>query len=69
MQQITTKTAGVTFTHREDLKGEVLIQRGEHSVSVPIAALRAIVAESVRADLIDQAQKMKPDALLRRATA
>lgn len=64
--QTTTKVGHVTFTHSDEFKGEVEISRGDASMMVPIEALRLLVAESVRHQLADHVQKMKPDALLRR---
>jgi len=64
--QTTTKAGHVTFTHDDQFKGEVKIERGGQSIEVPIDALRKLVAESVRYELADHVQKMKPDALLRR---
>jgi hypothetical protein len=64
--QTTTKAGHVTFTHDDQFKGEVTIERSGQAIAVPMDALRKIVAESVRFELADHVQKMKPDALLRR---
>jgi hypothetical protein len=64
--QITTKVEHVTFVHTDDFKGEVEIRRGAATVTIPMSALRRIAAESVRAELLDTVQKMKPEQLLRR---
>jgi hypothetical protein len=62
----TTKVGAVTFTHDDQFKGEVEIARGETRITVPIEALRRVVAESVRFELADHVSKMKPEQLLRR---
>ena len=64
--QTTTKAGAVTFGHDDQFRGEVEIVRGESRVSVPMEALRKIVAESVRFELADHIAKMKPADLLRR---
>lgn len=64
--QTTTKVGHVTFTHSDEFKGEVEISRGDQRLTVPMEALRKLVAESIRFELADHVAKMKPDALLRR---
>lgn len=64
--QTTTKVGHVVFTHNDEFKGEVLIVKGEASVTVSMEALRTLVAESVRFELANHVQKMAPAALLRR---
>jgi len=64
--QTTLKAGHVTFEHDDAFKGEVTISRGDQVMSVPIEALRKLVAESVRYELADHIAKMKPEALLRR---
>lgn len=64
--QTTTKAGHVTFVHDDTFKGEVEITRNDVRVSIPMDALRKLVAESVRYELADHVAKMKPDALLRR---
>ena len=60
------KIGHVTFDHSPEFRGEVTITKGEVSVTVAIVDLRAFVAESVRFDLADHVQRMKPADLLRR---
>ena len=60
------KIGHVTFDHTESFRGEVEITKGDMSIIVPIESLRDFVAESVRYELADHVQKMKPSALLRR---
>jgi hypothetical protein len=62
----TTKVGHVTFTHDDQFRGEVTIERGELKIAVPMEALRKLVAETVRFELADHVSKMKPEALLRR---
>jgi hypothetical protein len=62
----TTKVGAVIFTHDDQFKGEVEIVRGDARISVSVAALRQLVAESVRFELADHVSKMKPEQLLRR---
>jgi hypothetical protein len=64
--QVTRKVGAVTFEHHDEFKGEVTIRRGDASVSVPVEALRLLVAESVRFELAAHIAKMKPADLLRR---
>lgn len=64
--QTTTKVGHVVFVHDDQFKGEVEISRGDAKITVPMDALRRIVAESVRFELADHVQKMKPEQLLRR---
>jgi hypothetical protein len=64
--QTTTKVGHVTFVHDDQFKGDVEISRGDRSVAVPVEALRKIVAEAVRVELLDNIVKMKPEQLLRR---
>ena len=61
-----TKVGHVVFTHDDEFKGEVTIARGELKIAIPIEAIRKLAAESVRFDLLDHVQKMKPEQLLRR---
>jgi hypothetical protein len=61
-----TKVGHVTFTHDDQFKGEVTIERGDARIAIPMEALRKLVAESVRFELADHIAKMKPDQLLRR---
>lgn len=64
---ITRKKVGhVAFEYNDDFKGEVMVTRGEISIAVPMEALRSLVAESVRFDLANHIQRMKPSDLLRR---
>lgn len=63
--QMTTKTAGVQFTHDDTYRGEVTISRGTDTLVVPMDALRKIVAEAVRHDLVQRVGSLKPEALLR----
>lgn len=60
------KVGHVVFEHSDDFKGEVVVTKGDVSLSVPMEALRGLVAESVRYDLANHIQKMKPTDLLRR---
>ena len=60
------KIGHVTFDHHPEFKGEVKIIKGETEITVSIDALRAFIAESVRFDLANHIQKMKPADLLRR---
>jgi len=62
----TTKAGHVTFVHSDEFKGEVEIQRGADKISVPMEALRKLVAESVRHELLMIIPTMKPDSLLKR---
>ena len=64
--QTTTKAGAVRFEHSDEFKGEVVIRRGEQTMSVPIEALRLLVAEAVRYDLATHVRAMKPEQLLRR---
>jgi len=64
--QTTTKVGHVIFTHSDEFRGEVEIRKGESVVSVSMEALRTLVAESIRFELANHVQKMKPEALLRR---
>jgi len=64
--QTTTKAGHVNFQHDDAFKGEVIIVRGDQSMSVPIDALRLLVAEAVRYDLAVHVRSMKPEQLLRR---
>jgi hypothetical protein len=64
--QVTNKVGHVVFVHDDQFKGDVEIRRGEASLTVPIEALRTLVAESVRHQLAEHVQKMKPTDLLRR---
>lgn len=64
--QVKMKVGHVTIEHDDQFKGEVVISRGDKVISVPIDALKAVVAESVRFELANHIAKMKPDALLRR---
>ena len=61
-----TKIGHVAFEHNEEFRGEVEISKGDSAITVPVEALRNFVAESVRHELADHVQKMKPSALLRR---
>lgn len=63
----TTKVGHVTFDHSDEYAGEVTITKGTASVTVDMAALRRIVAESLRAELSRQVADAKPDALLKRS--
>lgn len=60
------KIGHVTFEYNDDFRGEVLITRGESSVSITVESLRLFIAEAVRYDLAAHIQKMKPSDLLRR---
>lgn len=60
-----TKASGVTFEHSDDFKGEVRIVRNGVALSVPMAALRGLVAEAVRSDRIAELRDAKPEAVLR----
>jgi hypothetical protein len=64
--KVTRKINHITFEHDDEFKGEVTITRGEATLAVPMVALRAIVAESVRHELTATIQKMQPADLLRR---
>jgi hypothetical protein len=64
--RVTTKVGHVSFLHDDLFRGEVEIVRGEQRISVPMEALKKLVAEAVRADLLDHVVRMKPEALLRR---
>lgn len=64
--QTTTKVGHVVFTHDDLFRGEVEIVRGDVRISVPMEALKKLVAEAVRVDLLDHVVKMKPENLLRR---
>ena len=64
--QTTTKIGHVTFVHDDEFKGDVEIRRGDVKASVPVAALRDFVAESVRFELTERVAKMKPSDLLRK---
>lgn len=61
----TTKFDGVQFEHHDELKGDVVITRGDATLTVPMSALRKLVAESVRADLVQRVATLKPETLLR----
>lgn len=61
-----TKIGHVIFDHHTEFRGEVEIRKGDNVVKVPMEALRALVAESVRYELAAHIQKMKPADLLRR---
>ena len=61
-----TKIGHLIFDHSEEFRGNVEIKKGDISLTIPMDALRAFVAESVRCDLLGQVQKMKPADLLRR---
>lgn len=60
------KVGHVVFEHSDDFKGEVTVSKGDVALSVPMESLRALVAESVRFDLANHIQRMKPTDLLRR---
>ena len=67
----TTRTkirTGLVAVVDESYRGDVefVNEQGTTVVRVPIEALRNIVAESVRRDLLDHVLKMKPEGLLRR---
>lgn len=64
--QITRKVGPITFEHHDEFKGDVVIAKGGSSVTVPMEALRGLVAESVRFELAAHVQRMKPAELLRR---
>ncbi len=64
--QTSTKVGHVTFAHSDQYRGEVEIRRGDVVVTVPMDALRTLVAESVRHELATHISKMKPADLLRR---
>jgi len=55
-----------TFEYHPEFKGEVQITKGDQSLKISMEELRAFVAESVRYELADHIQKMKPVDLLRR---
>lgn len=61
---VSRKVEGAEFIHRDDLKGEVEIRRGDESVTVPVAALCTFVAETIRARMLDRIQSAKPADLL-----
>lgn len=58
------KVGAVTFEHRHDFSGEVEIERGGMAVKVPMAALQDLVAERVRAQMIEDVQDLKPHEIL-----
>lgn len=60
----TMKVGAVTFEHRDDFGGDVEIERAGMSVKVPMAALQALVAERVRAQMIADVQDLKPNEIL-----
>lgn len=60
------KVGHVVFEHSDDFKGEVCVSKGDVTIMVPMDALRGLVAESVRYDLANHIQRMKPTDLLRR---
>lgn len=60
------KSGHVEFEHGDDFKGEVTIKKGDVSVKVTVESLRLFVAESIRYDLAERVQAMKPAELLRR---
>ena len=64
--QTTTKAGTVVFEHNDEFKGDVTITRNKVSITVPMEALRLLVAESVRHDLAAHIVGMKPADLLRR---
>lgn len=65
--QTTLKHGHVTFVCDDEFKGDVFIARATgESLTVPMEALRRIVAESLRAEIIRAASVAKPEALLRR---
>lgn len=59
-----TKVGAVTFTHNLNYSGEVEIERGGMSVTVPIEALQKIVAEKVRVQMIAGLEQLKPHEIL-----
>lgn len=61
-----TKVGNVVFEHNQDFTAEVDIRRGDQQIKIPFAALRAIVAESVRQDLTSQIERMPTDKLLKK---
>lgn len=63
----TMKVGAVIFEHTPGFQGEVGITRGDRSISVPMDALRALVAEQVRAEAIEELMHDKPAALLKPA--
>jgi hypothetical protein len=67
MAQVVTKVGHVAFEHDDRFRGEIVIRRGGSSVAVDVAALRRIVAESMRVELMQQIADAKPEALLRRS--
>ena len=60
------KIGHVEFDYNEEFRGEVVVSKGTSSIRVPVEALRAFVAESVRVELASHIQRMKPADLLRR---
>lgn len=60
------KVGAVTFEHTEDFTGEVRLIKAGVELTVSVAALRAFVAESVRQELRNQLERMKPEQLLRK---
>ena len=60
------KVGHVRFEYADDFKGDVVIQRGDAHMAVPVEAIRVFVAESVRHQLAAHIQGMKPIDLLRR---
>jgi hypothetical protein len=63
--QVTRKVNHVTFEHDDEFKGDVVITRGAGQVTVPMEALRVLIAESVRRERIAAIEKMRPADLLR----
>lgn len=62
----TTKVGPYTFEHNDEFRGDIVIRKGDATLTVPMEALRRIVAESVRYELATHVMGMKPEQLLRR---
>jgi len=64
-----TKVGAVVFEHKHNYSGEVEILRGAAAIKVPFDALEKIVADKVRAQLIENIEKLTPTELLHLSAA
>lgn len=64
-----TRTRALVFEHDDRFVGEVVIRRGNQSMTVPIEDLQAFVGEKLRAEAITDLQSLKPGEFLARRTA
>jgi hypothetical protein len=61
--QTKTKAGAVTFTHEDNFRGEVLIERGGLSITVSIDSLLVMVGARVRHDMIRRLEGMSTNEL------